>query len=1342
MLKRNFKVTSSRFINLFVAVAVIAGTLTAGFVYPNIAQASCNPATQEQEHVTPSVSISAPNGNIFHDPGSISIAISGELAYYCEGEVPPGGGGFGYQNTATAVHYTITRDANGSVLFSNDWNSPNCPNPLACWPGPYNISNSADASLWEVGTYTITADVYDNTQYNMGSPGPDGTDTKHFTIVHDPGSVGHEIIGSIAINTFNPNPADNSVTVSGTAIGGYWDRGGPLCSEGGRSHAYIRMQLVTTTPANGPYPPGSSGTVNTAYHNQPVPNYPTTYKIDGNDAGTYPLALNYNGSDVPGDVNCETVPDPMGYAFSFPINTTNLTNGQHTVTVTAWDESYRTVISSTGTFTVQHVQNVLTCGATQTVQSGTPAQYAMAVTGNPSGEINVTMTSAPSGPTLTNSPVHLNAANSYTGIANVSTTGLAANTYHLTFTGNPGSLTCNADLIVTALPPPAPNADIKFNSSDGPVQLSAGTTSGTISWGNQNVTGCVASSSSTPAGREATLSPVWNNSYNVTPLTSGSQSVSGLQNSTTYTFNLHCDGAAGSNPSFDVDSVIVSVGDAPPPVPSVDIKCSTAAQPTPSNGPCTVNNDTSANLSWDSQNTSGNCTITGIPGNQPLSSSGIPTGNLTNPPGTYTFAITCPGVAGSNPPSATDSVVVNVNPPPSIPPTADLRCSEHRNGLGIDGPCDINRGDSGYLTWTSDHTNTCTLTKDGQNPVSVSLNKSVGLETDPITAQVTYTLTCTGNTAPDAVDSVILRPVDTTPPPAVDLKCIGDNGQTSNGPCDVVRNGTGHMIWASSHADNCSMTKDGNNIGPVSLSQDLPGMLTSTIVADTTYAITCTGPTAPPATDSVTFHVTEPPVIPHPTVDLKCIGSNGISTDGPCSVTVGTTGTLTWTSQNTQGGSCSIDHGIGVVALNNTTGLATQPITQPITYQIDCSRPGDPVDGRDSVTFNPAAIPEPDSFTVNCTPAVISLVQGHTDTFRLVTSKTGNFSSQVHFVVKTIVPNHANGPSVAIIESTNNKVPPAETDASVVTTGSTAADNYVVTFEGTGGGVTKQCSVDLQVTAAPPTNPHAPSVTTDNSQCDKVIVNWVPSNTPPPATGFTVFRGTSSNPNAGTWTDISGMLAPSIHSFVDTQAATTSNYYKVIAYNGAAAGPPQNPAVLGNKRACIPNIDRSDKDISAVSGKVSKNFTPTPCNANSDLATLPSNATFAVGDKVTFKINVCNSGEGAMTGITILDTLSNLENPTFPSSSCVTSHNYNAAANTISFGLKTIAPGTATNPQVCSVEFTAKIKAPGVTTAALYRFQNIADIHTSELPVKRVQTPPYLFSISGGVPIRNETGPN
>lgn len=208
-------------------------------------------------------------------------------------------------------------------------------------------------------------------------------------------------------------------------------------------------------------------------------------------------------------------------------------------------DAYGTESLCTGTFTITRAQ--LSCGTNQIVIIGSTASFQLNMV-NASTEYSVTMSANPTGPLMSNSPFLLNSGNSYTGIAQVPTTGLTGGqTYQLTFTATAGAITvqCNVNLTVQSS---LPVVDLLFDGSDGPVILTGNTTSGTISWVNTDVANCTASVIPSPN----TLSPAW--SGPITPVASGSLVISGLAYGTAYTFTLSCTGPGGS----DYDSVQVS----------------------------------------------------------------------------------------------------------------------------------------------------------------------------------------------------------------------------------------------------------------------------------------------------------------------------------------------------------------------------------------------------------------------------------------------------------------------------------------------------------------------------------------------------------------------------------------------------------------------------------------------------------------------------------------------------------------------------------------------------------------------------------------------------------------
>ncbi|MDP2930518.1 MAG: hypothetical protein Q8N56_02850, partial [bacterium] len=177
-----------------------------------------------------------------------------------------------------------------------------------------------------------------------------------------------------------------------------------------------------------------------------------------------------------------------------------------------------------------------------------------------------------------------------------------------------------------------PTVDIKANGSDGPVSI-AYNQAATLTWASTNATSCVASGD-------------WSGAKSV----SGSESTGNLTSNKSYT--ITCTGTGGTAN----DSVTVNVQTAPP---TVDLKANS------SDGPITINYNTSALLSWTTTNNPTTCTAgSDWSGTKSVLSGSESTGLLTI---TKTYSLTCSNTAGS----ASDSVLVQVlyclPAPPSLP---------------------------------------------------------------------------------------------------------------------------------------------------------------------------------------------------------------------------------------------------------------------------------------------------------------------------------------------------------------------------------------------------------------------------------------------------------------------------------------------------------------------------------------------------------------------------------------------------------------------------------------------------------------------------------------------------
>lgn len=294
-------------------------------------------------------------------------------------------------------------------------------------------------------------------------------------------------------------------------------------------------------------------------------------------------------------------------------------------------------------------------------------------------------------------------------------------------------------------------------------------------------------------------------------------------------------------------------------------------------------------------------------------------------------------------------------------------------------------------------------------------------------------------------------------------------------------------------------------------------------------------------------------------------------------------------------------------------------------------------------------------------------------------------------------------------------------------------------------------SVQILMGIEPPSTPINPQVS-NTGACGTIDISWNNGSNGNTPEAYRVYRRAAS-------TDPWQQLGPEIpyvvgqkylYQLTDSSplSPSGSNYYAVVAVTGgvessyAIANP--SPIV---PQACVPNLSLSDKDVVQVSGKINKSFSAVACSGESEIATLPNQAIFSVGDVITFQLNVCNNGPAAMTNVSINDVMTNLSNPSnFSSTASYAKQcliNQSVSGNTIDFTLDDIpadtVPGSG-GTEYCSITFTAVVTAPANPSAAIYRFQNVADITATGLST-RVFTPPYLFSVTGGVPNRNETGP-
>lgn len=574
--------------------------------------------------------------------------------------------------------------------------------------------------------------------------------------------------------------------------------------------------------------------------------------------------------------------------------------------------------------------------------------------------------------------------------------------------------------------------------------------------------------------------------------------------------------------------------------------------------------------------------------------------------------------------------------------------------------------------------------------------------------------------------------------PTVDIKY-----NNSDVPVSVVDGATGLISWESTDATSCTSTSTpvangweyNNNLTP--LSNPYPGGVTVgplTGPQTYTFSISCTNGTSS-SDDYVQVIVGNPT----PSVTLQCTGlGDTVPQNGPCDLNYNTAGGLSWTAENAT--SCTTTPDIGIeIAVPTGTG-STGNLTSSTTFTINCTGPGG--NTSDTVDFNIVSNPD---FTMTCSPATISVAPGDSTSYLVELDAVDGYSESVTLSGEA-VGGTGKGDVPTFEFTTKGGVPPYEDSPIVNTTKDTSTGTYVVTFTATDGTITKTCDVELVIETDPSPNPPVLVSTSSAGTCGTVNISWQRGSGGVTPSGFRVYRRASfKDPWSQLEADVpySGSVKTT-YEVTDSSPLnpTNSNYYSVTAYYNSteSSNVDSTPSPIV-PNSCTPDGSLSDKDLIQVSGKIKKTFPAVACSANSETAVLPNNVLFSPGDVVTFQINVCNSGEAAMTGVQIIDTLSNLSSPdNFSSESkCLNKANYDGD-KTITFYITDV-PAGGSGVEACSVTFTAVVTAPGSTSSSLYRFQNSAKIISNE-STRQVYTPPYLFSLTGGVPIRNESAPN
>ncbi|WP_319410180.1 hypothetical protein [uncultured Desulfosarcina sp.] len=274
-------------------------------------------------------------------------------------------------------------------------------------------------------------------------------------------------------------------------------------------------------------------------------------------------------------------------------------------------------------------------------------------------------------------------------------------------------------------------------------------------------------------------------------------------------------------------------------------------------------------------------------------------------------------------PGASVSITVNAGTENQTPPTLDFSAE----------PETIDAGSSSILSWSSEHTDACTILPDIG---AVDTTGSIAVSPAATTA---YTLTATGPGG--AVSSTVTVTVN-LPAPTVTL---------SAAPLEINRGESATLAWTSTNADSCM-------ISPAIGSVDAGGSVRVSPVETTTYDITATG-AGGEATASVTVVVSQPA----PTVGI---------TVSPDAIHPGESATLTWNSTDAE--SCAIEPGIGDVA---SSGSMTVSPTETTTYTITASGlGGDEIKDQTTLNVNPLSLSITSPFNAQVVSRHNVLVEG------------------------------------------------------------------------------------------------------------------------------------------------------------------------------------------------------------------------------------------------------------------------------------------------------------------------------------------------------------------------------
>src|SRR5262245_49356574 len=240
-------------------------------------------------------------------------------------------------------------------------------------------------------------------------------------------------------------------------------------------------------------------------------------------------------------------------------------------------------------------------------------------------------------------------------------------------------------------------------------------------------------------------------------------------------------------------------------------------------------------------------------------------------------------------------------------------------------PMSVQDQGSTTLTWSTTDADACTASNGwtGSKPTSGSETRG------PLSADTTFTLTCTNTDGGSAARSVTVDVASATPAPTVSF---------SANPTSVASGSSSTLSWTTSDATSCNGT-GGISGWPGTKSVPNGSQSVGPLNAAATFSLSCTG------AGGTTQRSVTVSLLPAPTLSFSA---------DPTTVASGARTTLTWSSQNATACAAS-----GAWAGSKPTSGSQQSaaLNATSTFDLDCTGAGGTV-GR-SVTVNISASPPP-----------------------------------------------------------------------------------------------------------------------------------------------------------------------------------------------------------------------------------------------------------------------------------------------------------------------------------------------------------------------------------------------